>query len=59
MKKLTQMYHEMGLVIIALIYLITFITRQDKFWAGKATFFSLFILLAVALFDVLNKNKKS
>ena len=57
MKKLNQMYHEIGLVMILLIYLFTYITRQDQFWAGRATFFALFVLLSVALLDVLNKKE--
>ncbi len=49
-------YKEIGLALLALIYIWAYITRRDPFWAGRATFFGGFVLLGVALLNEVVRN---
>ena len=53
---IARYYRPAGLAILALIYVWAYLTRKDPFWAGRATFFGLFVLLAVAFIDMVVKN---
>ena len=49
-------YRRAGLILIVLIYLWAYLTAKDVFWAGKATFFGMFVLFGVAILDLVIKN---
>lgn len=49
-------YRQAGLALIGLIYLVAYLTAQDEFWAGRATFFGMIVLFAVAFLDVVMKD---
>ncbi|MBR9689276.1 MAG: hypothetical protein GOV01_00025 [Candidatus Altiarchaeota archaeon] len=49
-------YRRVGLALIVMIYLWSYLTAKDMFWAGKATFFGMFVLFGVALMDLVIKN---
>jgi len=42
-----------GLLLMGVIWLWAFLTRKDPFWAGKAAFFSAFVILGVAIYEVM------
>jgi hypothetical protein len=54
--EIAKWYRHAGLVLIALIYLWAYLTATDPFWAGRATFFGMAVLLAVALMDLVVKD---
>jgi hypothetical protein len=56
LKFLKKRYAEIGLVLIALIYLVSFILRADPFWARNATIGSIFVLLPVAVLRLVIRN---
>jgi len=55
-KFVDQWYRYIGLGLLILIYIWSFITARDVFWVGKATFFAMFVLLGIALYDLVIKN---
>jgi len=44
----------LGLFLLILIWVWAFLTAKDKFWAGKAAFFSSFVILGMAFLEVMN-----
>ena len=53
---LKKWYRPAGLVLVALIYLWAYLTAQDEFWGGRATFFAMIVVFAVAILDLVMKN---
>ncbi|MBR9681113.1 MAG: hypothetical protein GOU98_04825 [Candidatus Altiarchaeota archaeon] len=49
-------YRHMGLSVVVGIYIFSYLTAKDPFWSGKATFFAMFVLLGIAIFDMVIKN---
>ncbi len=45
-----------GLLLIAAVWVWAWITARDEFWAGRSAFITAFILLGVAIYEVMQNG---